>query len=318
MLSRTAANLYWIARYLERAETTARLLDVGHRNTLLPSTGGGFRNEWAAILQAMGAAGRFAEKFGTETRQRDIETFLVFDLDNPSSVGACLSAARENARIVRTALTTQVWDAINGSWQEFRNLQRRERSQIALPDLTDWATRVTALVRGAIEATQLRDDGYHFLNLGYALERADNTARLLDVKYYVLLPSISYVGSGLDTYQWTTLLRALSAHRAYNWAYGGELTASRIAHFLILNRLFPRSLLSCAGLANESLEHLARGYGRSTPAQEAARHLLAELAEAKVEEVFDEGLHEFLTRFIAENAGLGQAVHDAYLTGEAR
>ncbi|MFP4238236.1 MAG: alpha-E domain-containing protein [Rhodosalinus sp.] len=318
MLSRTAANLFWIARYLERAETTARLMDVGHRNALLPNTGGGFRNEWGAILQAMGAAGRFAEKYGDETRQRDIETFLFFDLDNPASVGSCLGAARENARIVRTALTTQVWDAINGAWQEFHAMQRRERSQLALPDLADWTLRMTALVRGSIEATQLRDDGYHFLNIGYAIERADNTARFLDVKYFVLLPSISYVGSGLDTYQWTTLLRALSAHRAYNWAYGGELTASRIAHFLILNRLFPRSLLSCVGTANDCLDSLARGYGRATPAQDASRHLLAGLAEAKVEEIFDEGLHEFLTRFIAENAALAQAVHDAYLTGEAR
>jgi uncharacterized alpha-E superfamily protein len=169
-----------------------------------------------------------------------------------------------------------------------------------------------------VDATQLRDDGYHFLNLGYAIERADNTARLLDVKYYVLLPSVTYVGSGLDSYQWTTLLRALSAHRAYSWAYGGELSASRIAHFLILNRLLPRSLLTCAGLASDHLEALARGYGRSTEAQDRARRLLAGLAEARVEEIFDEGLHEFLSRFIGENAALAQAVHDVYLTGEAR
>jgi uncharacterized alpha-E superfamily protein len=317
MLSRTAANLFWIARYLERAETTARLLDVGFRNALLPNTDGGLRNEWAAILQAKGVAQGFAEKYG-ETVQRNVETFLFFDLDNPSSVGACLASARENARIVRTALTSQVWDAINTGYQEFREMSRTERSKLPLPELTDWATRTTALIRGAVDATQLRDDGYHFLNLGYAIERADNTARLLDVKYYVLLPSVTYVGSGLDSYQWTTLLRALSAHRAYSWAYGGELSASRIAHFLILNRLLPRSLLTCAGLASDHLEALARGYGRSTEAQDRARRLLAGLAEARVEEIFDEGLHEFLSRFIGENAALAQAVHDVYLTGEAR
>ena len=318
MLSRTAANLFWIARSLERAETTARLLDVGHRNTLLPSTGGGFRNEWAAILQALGAADGYAAKFGPQPRQRDMETFLFFDLENPGSVGACLHAARDNARIVRTALTSQVWDAINGAYEDFRQLQRRERSALSLPDLTDWATRAATLTRGAIDATQLRDDGYHFLNLGYAIERADNTARILDVKYFVLLPSVNFVGSGLDTYQWVTLLRALSAHRAYGWAYGGDLTAARIAHFLILNRRLPRSLLSCAGLAADSLDHLSRGYGRSTAAQAAARNLLSQLAEATIEEVFHEGLHEFLSRFIGENAAVAQAVHEAYLTGEAR
>jgi uncharacterized alpha-E superfamily protein len=319
MLSRTAANLYWIARYLERAETTARLMDVGFRNALLPNTGGGYRNEWAAILQASGCAQAFAEKFGPGIPvQRDVETFLFFDADNPSSVAACLTAARENARIVRTALTSLVWDALNGAFQELRQMQRTERSKLPLPDLTDWTRRTAAQVRGAIEGTQLRDDGYHFLGTGFAIERADNTARMLDVKYYVLLPSVTYVGSGLDTYQWTTLLRAMSAHRAYGWAYGGELTPSRIAHFLILNRQFPRSLLTCIGQATDHLEHLSRGYGRGTSAQARARRMLGELAEARVEEIFDEGLHEFLTRFISENAALAQAVHDSYLTGEAR
>ncbi|MGY6547631.1 MAG: alpha-E domain-containing protein [Roseinatronobacter sp.] len=317
MLSRTAANLFWMTRYLERSETTARLLDLGHRNALLPNTGGGYRNEWSAILQSKGALDQFTEKYG-ELKSRNVESFLFFDLDNPSSVASCITAARENARIVRTALTTQVWDAINTSFQELRALTRRERSTLEVPELTDWTLRTVALIRGAIEATQLRIDGYRFMNLGYALERADNTARLLDVKYYVLLPSVAYVGSGLDNYQWTTLLRALSAHRAYNWAYGGELSATQIAHFLILNAKFPRSLLSCAVTLNEHLDHLARVYDRSTPAQETARALLGELAEARIEDVFDEGLHEFLSRMIQENAGLGKCIEDQYLTGEAR
>ena len=317
MLSRTAANLFWMARYLERSETTARLLDMGFRNALLPNAGGGYRNEWAAILQSKGAAQAFAEKYG-DLVQRNVETFLFFDLENPSSVASCIRSARENARIVRTALTTQVWDAINTSYQEFQKMARMERSKLSVPDLTDWTLRTSALIRGAIEGTQLRIDGYHFLNLGYAVERADNTARLLDVKYYVLLPSVSYVGSGLDQYQWTALLRAMSAHRAYNWAYGGELTAKQITHFLILNRKFPRALLTCLMNTNEHLDQLARIYGRSTPAQESARTMLAELSEARVEDIFDEGLHEFLTRMIGQNAALAHAIHDHYLTGEAR
>ena len=317
MLSRTAANLFWMTRFLERSETTARLLDMGFRNALLPNTGGGYRNEWSAILQSKGALDEFTAKYG-ELKQRNIESYLFFDLDNPSSVSSCITAARENARIVRTALTSQVWDAINLSYQELKALARRERSSLEVPELTDWSLRTAALIRGAIEATQLRNDGYRFMNLGYAVERADNTARLLDVKYYVLLPSVAYIGSGLDNYQWTTLLRALSAHRAYNWAYGGDLTAAQIAHFLILNPKFPRSLLSCCLEVNEHLDHLARIYNRSTPAQEAARALLGELAEARIEDVFDEGLHEFLSRMISENAGLGQCIQDQYLIGDAR
>ena len=221
MLSRTADNLYWIARYIERAETMARLLEVGSRIALLPSSGTGYRSEWDSLLQASGTAIGFDRKYGDPV-QRNIESYLFFDRDNPSSVGSCLFRARENARIVRTALTTQVWDAINTAFQELRDLERRPRSELELSQLTEWTMRHAAMLRGAIDATLLRNDGWDFLNLGYCLERADNTARLMDVKYYVLLPGIEYVGSGLDNYQWTTLLRAMSAHRAFHWAYVGR------------------------------------------------------------------------------------------------
>lgn len=317
MLSRTAANLFWMARYLERSETTARLLDMGFRNALLPDTGGGYRNEWSAILQSKGVLQGFNEKYG-DLVQRNVESFLFFDLENPSSVASCIRAARENARIVRTALTSQVWDAINLSYQELKAIQRKERSQISIPDLTDWTLRTTALIRGAIEMTQLRIDGYSFMHLGYAVERADNTARLLDVKYYVLLPSVAYIGSGLDSYQWTTLLRALSAHRAFHWAYGGEVTAAKIAHFLILNRQSPRSLLTSVQGACDHLDSLARSYGQATRAQTRARQMLAGLAELTIDEIFDEGLHEFLTRFIGEVATLGHLVAETYLSGDMR
>ena len=137
--------------------------------------------------------------------------------------------------------------------------------------MTDWTTRTSALIRGAILGTLLRRDGFHFLNLGYYLERADNTARLLDVKYYVLLPQVDYVGSGLDNYQWATLLRSMSAYRAFNWAYGAEMTPTRIAHFLILNPACPRSLMTSILGATEQLEALQRGYGQSTRAQTQVR-----------------------------------------------
>jgi uncharacterized alpha-E superfamily protein len=317
MLSRTAENLFWIARYIERAETMARLLEVGARIALMPQAGHGYRNEWDSLLRASGTASGFALKYGDPV-QRNIESYLFFDRDNPSSIASCIERARENGRIVRTALTTQVWDALNAAFQEMRALERQPRSQLELSRLTEWTMRHAAMLRGAIDATLLRNDGYDFLGLGFALERADNTARLMDVKYYVLLPRADLIGSGLDNYQWQTLLRALSAHRAFHWAYGGEITAGKIAHFLILNRQCPRSLVTATGAAVEHLDRLARGYGRSTPAQAGARGLLGQLLETAVEEVFEEGLHEFLTRFVRDIAGLAAMVQQNYLSGEAR
>jgi uncharacterized alpha-E superfamily protein len=316
MLSRTADNLYWIARYMERADTVARLLEVGSRISLLPSAQG-YRSEWDSLLQATGMAQSFALKYGDPV-QRNIESFLFFDRDNPSSIASCITAARENGRIVRTALTTQVWDALNTAFQELRQLERAERSTLELSRLTDWTMRHAAMLRGAIDATLLRDDGFNFLNIGYYLERGDNTARLMDVKYYVLLPRIDFVGSGLDNYQWTTLLRAMGAQRAFHWAYGGDVTAMKIADFLIRNPQSPRSLATCtAGLLNH-LGRLAKAYGRETEAQDTARALAAGIESATVEAIFDEGLHEFLTRYIAEAAHLANAIHASYLSGEMR
>ncbi len=317
MLSRTAANLFWIGRLMERAETGARLLNVGARNALIPNTGGGYRNEWESVLAAGGQAQAFAEKYA-EPVQRNIESFLFFDQDNPSSVASCVDAARENGRIVRTALTGQVWDALNTGFQEMRELRRTERSKLQISDLVDWTLRLCALLRGAIGDTQLRNDGYDFMNLGYALERGDSTARLLDVKYYVLLPQVDYVGSGIDNYQWTTILRAMSAQRAFAWAYGGEVTAAKIADFLILNRKSPRSLITAAEDVMYHLDRLARGYGRSTEVQTRARTVVGELAETRIEDIFEEGLHEFLSRVIAEVRVMSSMVQDTYLSGEAR
>lgn len=317
MLSRTAENLFWIGRYVERAETVARLLEVGARNALIPNIGGGFRNEWESVLQASGTASGFSDKFG-DINQRNIESYLFFDRDNPSSVASCIDLARENARIVRTALTSQTWDALNSAHQEMKELKRTERSKLPVSDLVDWSKKQTALIRGTIEDTQLRIDGWDFLNIGHYLERGDSTARLLDVKYFVLLPQVDLVGSGLDNYQWRTILRAMSAHRAFSWAYGGDVTPAKIADFLILNRASPRSLITCAEEACWHLDRLARGYGRPTEAQTQARNIVAYLSEISVEQVFEEGLHEFLGRTISEIRSLSDTISSVYLSGEMR
>lgn len=313
MLSRTADNLYWIARYMERAETAARLLEVGARIALLPSAQG-YRNDWDSLLRASGGASGYAEKYGAPD-QKHIESWLFFDRDNPNSVASCITAARENGRIVRTALTSQVWDALNLAFQELRQLEAK-RNQCELSKLTDWTMKQCAMARGAIDATLLRNDGYNFLNIGYYLERGDSTARMMDVKYYVLLPQLDLVGSGLDNDQWSMLLRGLGAYRAFHWAYGGEVTSAKIAHFLILNRQCPRSLITCVAGMENHLMRLAKYYGRETPAQAAVQSLLAGIEAATVETIFDEGLHEFLSRFIGEAVGLGAVIRESYLSGD--
>jgi uncharacterized alpha-E superfamily protein len=314
MLSRTADNLYWIARYMERAETLARLLEVGARMSLLPAAQG-YRNEWESILNATGQIEAFRHKYG-QFAQRNVESFLFFDRDNPSSIASCITAARENGRIVRTALTGQVWDALNTAFQELRQIERTPRSEIDLSRLTDWTVKQTALLRGAIDATLLRNDGYDFLSLGAALERADATARIMDVKYYVLLPAAGVIGAGVENDQWAMLLRALNLNRAFHWAYGGELTAWKIAHFLIQNPACPRSLIACARQIEAALSHLAALYGRRSAALDRAEALLRDLTQASPEAIFDEGLHDFLTRVIAETASLGASVHESYLSGD--
>lgn len=317
MLSRTAANLFWMGRHLERAETAARLLDVGERITLLPNTPEGYRNEWESLLRASGAQAAFAERYGEQINQENIVSWLFFDQDNPSSVTSCIERAREGGRIVRTALTSQVWDALNTAYQELRALARRPRGQLDTPMLTDLTTRHGSTVRGAINATQLRNDGWHFINLGYSLERADATARLLDVKYFVLLPRVEFVGSGLDNYQWQVILRALSAHRAFHWAYGGDVTAAKVADFLILNGESPRSLLTSLYEAVWHLDGLVKRYGETVQASASAkaRQTLDSLMARDIEAIFDEGLHEFLSWFINEVAGVSTAVHEDYLSG---
>ncbi|MCQ0969269.1 alpha-E domain-containing protein (plasmid) [Paracoccus sp. TK19116] len=316
MLSRTAANLFWMTRHLERAETSARLLDVGQRITLLPNTAEGYQNEWKSLLNASGNAALYAEKHGDVTEE-GISEFLFFDRDNPSSVVSSFEKARESGRIVRTALTGQVWDALNTSYQGLRKVERTPRGQLDMAGLTDLVTRNASTVRGAINTTQLRNDGWHFMNLGYGIERADATARILDVKYFVLLPHVEFIGSELDTYQWQVILRSLSAHRAFHWAYGGDITATRVADFLILNGESPRSLITSLYETVWHLEGLGRRYGDGVPAhaRDKARELLEKLQTTEIDQIFDDGLHEFLSGIISELAEVTNLIHADYLTG---
>ncbi len=311
MLSRTAQNLFWISRYMERAELTARLLEVGYRIALMPSAGAGYQNEWASVLSASGSEAGYTKKYGPP-EQEHIEHYLFHDLDNPNSVASCIGKARENSRTVRTALTTQVWDVMNTGYQEMQRLVREKYKTADLPLLCDWTKRQASLIRGAIESTQLEDEGYDFLNLGYFIERADNTARLLDVKYYVLLPTPAAVGGEVDHYQWSTLLRAMSAYRAFRWAYGGLQTPNKVAHFLILNLACPRSLLHCLSRATHHFDRLESILERQTEAQQLVVQLKNQMIKMDVDQVFENGLHEFLTNFITRIGAIGEAMRKSY------
>ena len=218
MLGRTAASLFWMSRYVERAENMARLLEVGYRISLMPRAIEGHRDEWrSTLITAASEASYFAKH--REITTADIIHHLLFDEDNPSSVRSCLETARNNGRAVRTALTRDVWESLNGTWNEFAQVKPESVTTDRLPGFLDWIEQRAMLFRGALLGTMLRHDTYFFSQLGTFVERADNTARILDVKYYILLPKPSDVGSDVDVQQWATVLRSVSAHRAYRWFY---------------------------------------------------------------------------------------------------
>ncbi|MFS4437379.1 alpha-E domain-containing protein [Paracoccaceae bacterium GXU_MW_L88] len=313
MLSRTAGNLYWSARYLERAETMSRLLDMGYRMALIPGAREGYHNEWESILTVAGRYG-FDERYD-EVNSSNVLDFLFFDRSNSSSVVSCITAARENIRAQRTAVTAEVWDALNAGYQEIRGLEGQSRSADALPKFCEWTRRVANQTRGAIEGTLLHGDGYDFYNIGGYLERAGATSRILDVKYYVLLPSLDEVGGGVDSYQWQTLLRAMSAQRQFHWAYGGDYTPGKIASFFLKNEKNPRSLIHCMDEIALHLDHLSELYGTEFDAQKMVRRFRVSLREIPVDEIISDGLHEFLQERLGKINELGASLSDTFFFG---
>lgn len=313
MLSRTAENLYWMTRYVERAENMARLVEMGARMSALP-TSSGHRSEWESVLSAASAADSHAETRGEITRESAV-AHILFDRENPSSVVSSFASARQNARAMRTALTTEAWEAINEAWIQLRGYSAAEIQGEKLMDFLAWVKNQGALFRGTIDSSTLRDEGYDFMRLGFFVERANNTARILDVKYYLLLPATEQVGGGVDHYQWTTVLRATSSLRAYHWVYRGEYRPAYIADFLILNRLSPRSLAHCYEKIVSHLDRLERQHGRRFEAHEMAADMQRRLSEWTMDDIFQEGLHEFLTDFITKTNQASQAVAEAYWYG---
>jgi uncharacterized alpha-E superfamily protein len=312
MLSRTADSLYWLARYMERVENTARLLDVGMRMASLSMQAGADAGEWHSTLVALGCDKSFYAKHKNPTAAAVID-HLARDPDNPSSILSCIETARRNSRAIRTALTVDMWDAVNSTWLDVRRLREDDFAPENIRKLLDWVKERSQLFGGAVSNTMLRNDAYWFVRLGTFLERADNTARIIDVKYHVLLPDFETIGGGFDYYHWTAILRSVSALRAYHSVYRERLKPWRVAELLILRPEMPRSLWTCFDEITAHLELLAQAYGARGECHRLAGQMHANLKFSTIEQVFQGGLHEFLTEFIDTNVVLGDEIARHYL-----
>jgi uncharacterized alpha-E superfamily protein len=314
MLCRTANELYWMARHIERAENTARLLDVTYRMSLLPyepvEPGLAWAQPWAVPLITSGLATEFYQRF-SQLSAENVLRFMVLDSANTSSIYCCLRAARESARSVRGAITSEMYEDLNSSWLEMRR-QDYDRIQAAgVSEFLEWVKMRSHLFRGVTFGTMLRDEAYHFIRLGTHIERADNTARILDVKYHTLLPSAADVGGAVDYYQWGALLRSLSGFESYRKIYSDVITPRRVAELLILREDMPRSLHACLNLIHETLEVLCDESSREI--ERAAGELHARLHYGKTDDIIKLGLHEYLMEFLDRISALGVEINKHFL-----
>jgi len=308
MLGKTAGGLFWMFRYLERSENTARLIETGFRIGL---TRADDDDEWGSVLQTASVANLYAERHGEIEAGKAID-FLLCDTANPSSVMSCIAAARQNARLVRTAITREVWEAVNDTYMTMKDRLSRPVRPRDLPEVLGSVRQHSALVRGAMHGTMLRNDIFDFCRLGTFLERADNTARILDVKYYVLLPSISQIGSSLDNVQWETILRSVAGQRAYRWISQGEVTPKGIADFLIFDGRMPRSLNFSTMKIATNLDYLDREYGTRLPCHDQIDVIRARIEGGDIDRVFEDGLHEFISEFLNDIGRLGLQIDQDY------
>ena len=310
MLGRVANGIFWMYRYLERAENIARLLAAGHRMALTrgPDTS---RDEWRSVLTTLGMRRAYQASYD-DFSGAHVCDFVLRGKGNEQSVVAMLERARMNARICRSAITMEVWEAVNEGWMALRDMLARPVREASLGTALAAIRRESTIARGATHGSMMRNEIYSFARAGTFIERADNTARILDVKYYLLLPSLAYVGTPLDTAQWDNVLRSLSGERAYRWLNAGRMDARSIADFVILDARFPRSLAFCYSSLRENLASLALFHGHEGPAHELMRNADQQLTGKSIEEIFDLGLHQFLGEFIVRNQAVAMAISEQY------
>ena len=310
MLGRTAHGLFWMFRYLERAENTARLLEAGFHMALTRDVATA-EEEWRSVIEAFGQRAGYEAKHGTYTGHQ-AWNYLLRDPDNATSVLAMVGAARTNARAVRNAISGELWEAINESWMEISGLLARPVAQSSVGEAVQIIRRAGTAVHGAVAGSMLRNEGFHFSRAGTFVERADCIARILDMKYYLLLPSLSYVGSRLDTGQWDQVLRSVSGDRAYRWLNAGQIDARGIVEFLVLDDRFPRSLAFCHSTLREDLAALARIHGSEGESNALMRQSSTRISDLTIEDIFDMGLHEFLVEFMRGNSAIANAISEDY------
>lgn len=308
MLSSTADHLFWMARSMERAENTARMLDVTYRMSLLKHSMDVF-NEWRAMLSISGLHDEFNLHYA-EVTPANVMHFMVLDARNPGSIYSSLNKARENGRAVRGAITSEMWEALNHTWLEMRERQARGMPEDGVSEFFDWVKERSHLSRGITYGTLLQDDAFRFLRLGTFLERADNTARILDVKYHILLPSLDDVGGAVDYYQWSALLRSVSSFEAYRQTYRDVITPMRVAELLVLRADMPRSLAACLKEVNR-LVHEING-PRSGELARRCGLLYSKLRFGTVDDIFEQGLHEYLNEFLERIYELGDLINTTY------
>ena len=318
MLSRTAENLYWTARYIERADSIARLLEVAYRIHLIPNTTEGYQNEWGSILAAAGIKQSYLNNYNEITKNK-IEYFLLFDPNNSSSVKACIENARNNLKMVRTAVTLEVWNSVNTWFHELADYDKQKYDSKNLPQILDWIKKQVNLIKGTINNTQLINDGFDFIYLGVFYERADFTARIIDVKYYILLPSSSYIGTQIDNFQWSIMLRSVSAYRGFKWAYGNsQIDYKKIIDFLILSNMCPRSIFYAVDKIQYHLGRLTEFYNSDNAANRNVKKIHNGFINSNAEEIIDFGLHEFLTKFIDDMSTTYSDLEEVYFLGTDR
>jgi uncharacterized alpha-E superfamily protein len=310
MLSRVASAIYWMNRYIERAENYARFIDVNLNLTLdLPR---GTAEQWEPLVATTGDQALFNQRFGNATKETVIH-FLAADIDNPNSVLSCLTAARENARSVREIISSEMWEQVNRFYLMVKEaVSSRRFMQDAYGVFFD-VKQASHLLTGITDATMSHGEGWHFGRLGRLLERADKTSRILDVKYFILLPSLSDVGTPFEDIQWSALLKSASALEMYRKHYG-RISPNHVAEFLILSPNFPRAIRYCLIKAEDSLRAIS-GSEPGTPtnlAEKRLGRLRAELDYADIQDVILGGLHEFFDSFQAELNCIGDAIFQTF------
>jgi uncharacterized alpha-E superfamily protein len=315
MLSRTADHLFWMARYTERAENTARMLDVNLQTALLPQSAAAAEHGWRATLGISELQQAFDHKYGLLT-SKDVLDFMVRDPGNPSSIAACLTGARENARAVRGTLTTEVWETLNMTWLELDSQLKARILERDPSRFFEWVKHRSHLSRGVTIGTMLKDEAFHFIRLGTFLERADNTARILDVKFHGAgqsSPSGEHPGQEhqFDFYYWAAILLSVSAFEIYRKVYRDVITPARVAELLILRADMPRSLLACMNEVVRNLQAVSNDASADT--QRCAGKLRAELQFARIDDILAEGLHDYLTDFLERIFELGNCVSRDFL-----